>query len=104
MTITVSEIPLTANNQQFSITLNSVSYQLKILWRDTPGWVLDLQDSSGNNLVAGIPLVTGVDLLAQYGYLGFGFSLVVMCDDDAQEYPLKTDLGTGSHLCYILQS
>ncbi|ORJ20051.1 hypothetical protein BS639_17210 [Rouxiella silvae] len=102
--MTANEIPLSPDNQKFSITLNSVSYRMNIIWRDTPGWVMDLQDSSGVNLIAGIPLVTGADLLGQYGYLGLGFSLLVMCDDDTQEYPTKTDLGTGSHLYYVLQS
>jgi hypothetical protein len=104
MTVSANEIPLTPDNQKFSISLNSVSYQMNVVWRDTPGWMLDLLDSSGTNLVTGIPLVTGADLLAQYGYLGLGFALVMLCDDATQEYPTKTDLGTGSHLYYVLQS
>ncbi|MDM2919938.1 hypothetical protein LJU39_15945 [Citrobacter freundii] len=47
---------------------------------------------------SGIPLVTGADLLAQYGYMGLGFKLVVVCDDSTQDYPTKTDLGGRSHL------
>jgi hypothetical protein len=99
----VDEIPLTPDNQQFSITLNSTSYRMRIIWRDDPGWVLDLQDSAGVNLITEIPLVTNGNLLAQYAYMGFGFGLVVFCDDATQEYPSKTDLGTGSHL-YVVQS
>lgn len=94
---TYSEIPLTADNQSFSITINGTSYQMAVLWRGT-GWFLDLMDNAGVLIAGGIPLVTLVDLLAQYQYLGLDFSLYVICDVQGQEYPTQTDLGTTSHL------
>ena len=103
MTITISEIPLSPDNQQFNISLANTTYKMRLLWRDAAGWIMDMQDSGGNPMITGIPLVTGVDLLAQYAFMGFGFSLYVGCDDSAQEYPTKVDLGNGSHL-YIVQS
>ncbi|WP_289627640.1 hypothetical protein [Escherichia coli] len=30
--------------------------------------------------------------------MGLGFKLVVVCDDNTQDYPSKTDLGGRSHL------
>ncbi|WP_089566742.1 Cro/CI family transcriptional regulator [Escherichia coli] len=30
--------------------------------------------------------------------MGLGFKLVVVCDDNTQDYPTKTDLGGLSHL------
>lgn len=48
-------------------------------------------------VISGIPLVTGADLLAQYACMELGFKLVVVCDDNTQDY-LKTDLGGRSHL------
>ncbi|END6422175.1 hypothetical protein ABMP96_005125, partial [Escherichia coli] len=42
--------------------------------------------------------VTGADLLAQYACMELGFKLVVVCDDNTQDYPTKTDLGGRSHL------
>ncbi|HCA4640332.1 TPA: hypothetical protein M5979_005318 [Klebsiella pneumoniae] len=98
----VYEIPLTADNQQFSTILAGVTYQISITWR-YPCWVLDIANSSGNQVVKGIPLVTGADLLAQYSYLGFGFKLAVVCDDANQDYPTQTDLGTASHLLAITE-
>nr|WP_254305189.1 hypothetical protein [Rahnella aceris] len=103
MTITISEIPLSPDNQQFNISLADTTYKMRLLWRDAAGWVMDMQDSGGNPMITGIPLVTGVDLLAQYAFMEFGFSLYVGCDSSAQEYPTKIDLGNGSHL-YIVQS
>ncbi|MER1496687.1 hypothetical protein KC928_16470 [Enterobacter cloacae] len=93
----VTEIPLTSDNQTFSITLAGTDYQIRILWRGS-FWVIDLMDSGGALIIGGIPLVTGADLLAQYSYLNLGFSLYVVCDDPASEYPTETDLGIKSHL------
>jgi len=58
--MTIEEIPLTADNQQFSITLAGTTWQVRILWRGSC-WVMDLQDERGEALVSGLPLVTGVD-------------------------------------------
>lgn len=100
----VTEIPLTADNQTFSITLNGNALTMRIVWRDSMGWVLDLRNSSDEDLIAGIPLVTGIDLLAQYSSLGLGFSLAVACDDPSVEYPTQTGLGTTSHLYAVTES
>jgi hypothetical protein len=99
----ITEIPLSPDNQQFNALVNNVTYKIRVIWRDDAGWVMDLQDSSGADIIAGIPLVTGIDLLYQYAYLGLGFSLLCLCDADTQEYPSKTDLGTGSHLYVITE-
>ncbi|EHZ8806233.1 hypothetical protein SP047_004302 [Salmonella enterica] len=92
-----TEIPLSPDNQTFSITLAGTNYQMRITWRGN-FWCLDLMDRSGSLIIGGMPLVTGADLLAQYGYLNLGFSLYVVCDEPANDYPTKTDLGIRSHL------
>jgi hypothetical protein len=51
----------------------------------------------------GIPLITGANLLAQYRYLGLGFSLYVNCDDPANDNPTQTDLGIKSHLYAVTE-
>jgi len=99
----VNEIPLSPDNQQFSIAVNGVSYQLRSLWRDGAGWIVDLMDASGAPVVSDIPLVTGANLLSQYAYLNLGFALVVICDDPGQDYPTKTDLGIKSHLLVVTE-
>lgn len=67
-------IPLAGVNESFTVTLG-LPYSFQIVWRDDPcgmgGWFLDIGDGAGNPLVQGIPLHSGEDLLAQYGYLGF---------------------------------
>lgn len=93
------EIPLTPAPQTFNVSLVGVQYQFTLQWRDDPngGWVLDIADSSGNPIVVGTPLVTGVNLLEQYAYLGLNFELWVQTDA-ADTPPTYTNLGITSHL------
>ncbi|CDZ83955.1 hypothetical protein BN1086_02089 [Citrobacter koseri] len=93
----IQEIPLTADNQQFSINIAGTTWRTSIIWRDLY-WIMDLYNDRSEAVISGIPLVTGADLLAQYAYMGLGFKLVVVCDDSTQDYPTKTDLGARSHL------
>ncbi|MGK2829250.1 phage baseplate plug family protein [Ralstonia pseudosolanacearum] len=97
------EIPLTAQPQNFNITLVGIQYEFTLVWRDTTngGWFLDIADASGNALLSGIPLVTGVNLLAQYAYMAFGFELWVQTDA-ADAPPTFTNLGTESHLYCVI--
>lgn len=98
----ISEIPLSPENQQFSISLADQNFRMSVTWRAV-FWCLDIMDSSGASLIKGIPLITGADLLAQYSYPGLGFSLYVGCDDPANENPTETDLGINSHLYVVTE-
>ncbi|CNK98198.1 hypothetical protein ACQ26G_004193 [Yersinia enterocolitica] len=97
----LSEIPLTADNQIFSIQLGEQSLILRLIYRDAAGWVMDIMDSRGENLVLGVPLVVGANLLEPYSHLGLSGGLMVVSDEDAHEYPTKTNLGYGSHLYFV---
>ncbi|EGT5186455.1 hypothetical protein FZI02_20830 [Cronobacter sakazakii] len=98
-----SEIPLSPDNQRFSVAINGVNYTIRTLWRDDAGWVIDLLDGGGADIVTGIPLVTGANLLEPFSYLELGFGLVVLCDDPLQDYPTKTGLGITSHLWAVTE-
>lgn len=94
------EIPLSAEGQRFSISLSGTEYQLRVQWRNAAdaGWTLDISDSSGNAIVNGIPLVTGCNLLAPYGHLGFTGVLWVQTTADPDAVPTFDNLGDASHL------
>ncbi|EKY3223599.1 phage baseplate plug family protein [Cronobacter dublinensis] len=92
------EIPLTPDNQHFSIDLNGSTYQLRLIWRDG-AWIMDIEDSAAQRLLAGLPLLPGEDLLAQHSHMAFGFALYVVSDDDMP--PGKDTPGLTSHL-YVL--
>jgi hypothetical protein len=62
---------------------------------------MDIGDENGTILVAGIPLVSGADLLSQYRYLGFPGGLFVTTDRGAGEVPTFDGLGATSHLYFI---
>lgn len=105
-TLAIYEIPLSANPQTFTISMNGTSYEMTLKYRDCDqgGWILDIADSSGNAMVRGIPLVTGIDLLGQYGYLGFGVGLFVTTDGDMWAPPTFDNLGSTSHLYFTVES
>lgn len=94
------EIPLTPDNQYFQVSLGDVNYTLKVVWRNTAGWIMDIIDSNGETLLAGVPLVPGLNLLGQYPHLGISGVLAVVCDTGNPEYPTETNLGSFSHLIY----
>ena len=95
------EIPLRSAFDSFGITLASVSYRLTLVWRLTT-WFLDIADVAGNKIVSGIPLITGADLLAQHPEAGIGGALYVVTDHDTDAQPTYANLGTGSHLYFVV--
>lgn len=98
----VFEIPLVATPQSFSITLNGIQYNMTVRWCDpAQSWTLDIMDSNNDPIVRGIPLVTGADLLEQYGYLNIGGQLIVQTDNNTDEVPSFTSLGTTGHLYFL---
>lgn len=76
------EIPLSATCQQFTVSLSGRVWQMRLIWRDAAGWVLDMLNASGDPVITGIPLIPGTDLLAQYGWLNPGGRLVVVTEDE----------------------
>lgn len=100
----VYEVPLNPQAETFTIALGGASYRLTLIYRDAVegSWVLDIADADGNMMVGGIPLVTGVDLLAQYGHLGFTGSLVVQTDHDPDAVPTFANLGSTGHLYFVV--
>lgn len=95
-----SEISLAPENQSFSTTISGITYQMSVIWRDT-FWALDISDADGSLIIGGIPLVAGTDLLEQYRYLDFGFSLQVKSDVPELDNPTKANLGINSHLYVV---
>ena len=103
MTTTAYEIPLQATPQTLAITLAGVQYKLTVRWNNiNQSWVIDVADSNGNKILSGIPMVTGADLLEQFGYLDFGGELIVQTDNDPDAVPMFTNLGDTGHLYFVV--
>ncbi|MBS0893952.1 hypothetical protein JK211_07880 [Tatumella sp. JGM130] len=101
MTSSVSRLPLTTENQEFDSSISGVTYKFRLLWRGE-FWTLDMMDSSGDAIINGIPLVTGVDLLGQYAHLSLGFSLYVI-NSTGDDDPTDTTLGVTSNLYIVTE-
>ncbi len=100
---TYYEIPLSPDPQQFNITLAGVEYKFLVTWNVVnTSWMINIADASGEPMVSSIPMVTGADLLEQYGYLGFGFQLVAQTDNAPDVVPTFEDLGSTGHLYAIV--
>jgi hypothetical protein len=99
-----TEIPVAPSQaQRFTITLLGVSYNMRLTYNlaQDACWILDVGDADGDILVAGIAVVSGVDLLAQYAYLGFGGGLFVTTDRGAGEVPDFDAWGKTAHLYFV---
>jgi hypothetical protein len=96
-------IPLQPTNQTFQITLAGVVYTLTVRWNDmNEAWTLDLADQNQNPIVSGIPLVTGVDLLAPYGHLNIGGQLIAQTTNDTNAVPTLANLGSSGNLYFVV--
>lgn len=104
MSQVIAELPLVAGQaQRFRASLSGVTYNFRLVYNGAHdgSWIMDIGDGNGAILVAGIPIVSGVDLLSQYRYLGFPGGLFVTTDRGAGEVPTFDGLGATSHLYFI---
>ena len=101
--MSVFEIPLSNAPQIISAILGGITYQLTLSYKNVAegGWVMDIADASGNLLVSGIPLVTGVDLLAPYAYLGIAGKLRVQTTSNPDAVPTFDNLGADGKLYWV---
>lgn len=96
------EIPLSAQPQTLQVALAGTTYTLTVKWNDqNQSWTVDIADAAGNNLVTGIPMVTGADLLGQFDYLGISGALVAQSDFNPSAVPTFANLGSTGHLYFV---
>lgn len=102
MTREAYEVPLSPEPQRFNLTMAGADYICYAQWNVPAAcWVLSISDADEAAILHGIPLVTGIDLLAQYKHLGFGGSLLVQTDYDADAVPTFANLGVTGRLYFI---
>ena len=101
MTETVYIMPFANVPQRFTMDIVGVTYIITCRWNESIGWAIDIDDANGVSMISCIPLVTGVDLLGQYGYLGIDAALIVYTDGDQFAPPTLANLGIESN-CYLL--
>lgn len=97
----VNEIPLNPYPERFSITLDDKEFTIVTSWcTPAAAWTVTIADTAGP-VLSGVPLIPGVNLLAQYPNLGFKGQLVAQVDHNKDAVPNYQGLGTTSHLYYI---
>lgn len=101
---TAFEVPLSSDAQVFAIALAGTTYKLRLQWNSVGMyWVMDVADENENPLILGTPLITGLDLLMQYGYFVIAGSLVVQTDSDTYAVPTYENLGTNGRLYFVVE-
>lgn len=97
-------IPLANTPQRFEIALGDTEYTVQCRWNPAAdSWIVDMwRADNGASIFCNLPLVTGVDLLAQYRHLVQG-SLHIYTDGDENATPTMDNLGKESNLYYITE-
>jgi len=105
MAQSIYEIPTSSAAQTFQVALGGVAYQLTLRWVEAQAaWNLDIADVYHTPILSGLPVQPGVDLLAQYAYLGIGGSIVVANDADPASPPSYAGLGGDGRIYYVVAS
>lgn len=98
----VHEIPLNPYPENFSVVLDDSDYSFSTVWNvPTSTWLVSITTLDGVPVITSLPLIPGVDLLAQYPTLGFKGQLIAQVDHDQSAVPSYSGLGTSGHLYYI---
>jgi hypothetical protein len=75
---------------------------MSLNWNNTSqAWMASLADASGNPMVNNVPLVTGANLLEQFGHLGFPGQFIAQTDNAPTTPPGFSNLGTTGHLFFV---
>jgi len=99
--VRVFRVPVPARPVTFTIPLGGIQYNWQTYWLvPMECWVVNIADSRGNPLINGIPLVPGLNLLGQFGYVIDG-TLFVRSDHDPDAIPDFTHLGITGHVFFI---
>lgn len=96
------EIPTIPSPQQFLTKLAGSATQITANWNgNASAWMTDVADAAGNKIAAGIPLVTGSDLLGPLAHLNIGGSMLSQTDNNPTLPPSFASLGSTGHLYFV---
>jgi hypothetical protein len=103
MTTVSYEIPLSPQAQKFQIALAGVTYTLTLWWSTIANcWNIDIADAQGNPIVSSVAVVAGIDLLNAFAYLDFGGQLIAQTDNQLDVPPTYDNLGSTSHIYFVV--
>jgi hypothetical protein len=97
--LALQDIPLdNSPNQTWStsVAINGgiTTFFVTLRYSEVAGyWVMSIQDSNQNLLLDSVPLVTGLNILQQYGYLDIGSIYILNTGNSNDDYPNNQELG-----------
>jgi len=97
------EIPLQSGPQILTVDIDGVQYSIRLHYANSAdaGWIMDItRAAEGVALLAGIPLVTGADLLGQHAHLGINGALYASVDG-SELAPSFDDIGRAGRLFLV---
>lgn len=105
MAVNAFKIPLTNIPQRFAIELAGKSYIVLCRYNtEMENWLLGMQDGDTEQYIFdSMPLVTGVDLLAQHAHLDIPGSLIVYTDGNELAPPTEFNLGQECNLYCVVE-
>jgi hypothetical protein len=103
---TIYRIPFQPEKRQtFSVRLTrDVQVELKFEYLNLdvdPCWIMDISDRFRNQLVCGIPLLPGQNLLEQYEYLDLGVTMFILNTIDQDVVPTWKTMGVDANLYFF---
>lgn len=104
MAETLFVIPLTNEPQTFEVELSGRPLIMTNKWnQECSAWELSIQDANTlTNLISGLPIVTGIDLLYQFSHLGISGSLIAYTEGEELMPPTLDNLGEQGRLYYLV--
>jgi hypothetical protein len=92
------KIPLTADpDQNFKCTVPINNLNISLFFRlkyNTVAdyWMISVSDSKRNTMLDNIPLVTGVNILDQFSYLGIGSAMIINTGNNSSDSPTDSNI------------
>lgn len=94
--IPLNNTPFSQQTFKLTLGIKNINILLKLRYYDLYNlWVADIVDNAtSKELIVGMPVVPGIDLLGQYKYLGIGSAYIVAVEPTELQQPDNTTLGS----------
>lgn len=101
----ITNAPNQAIRAALSVNGKALTLNLSVYFNSQAGyWVMDIADTSGKQLVASVPLLTGAfpaaNILAPFDYLQIGSAFVINQSGAATDWPDANNLGSAFALLW----
>ena len=90
----VTNKPNSTFRAQVVVNGENREYRLTLRYREVCGyWTMDVADLTGKEILVNVPLVTGINILHQLGYLGLGAVVLIDRMNSGKDAANAAELG-----------